>query len=68
MYAHVACSTTYFAAREVTARRAHTHHHRPPCQVEIVKPRIPVISNVDAKTHSDPEVIKQILAKQVPSP
>ena len=25
-----------------------------------------VISNVDAKTHSDPEVIKQILAKQVP--
>ena len=28
-------------------------------------PRIPVISNVDAKTHSDPEVIKQILAKQV---
>ena len=36
--------------------------------MEIVKPRIPVISNVDAKTHSDPEVIKQILAKQVPSP
>ena len=31
----------------------------------IVKPRIPVISNVDAKTHSDPDVIKQILAKQV---
>merc|ERR1719329_1587760 len=29
-------------------------------EVEIVKPRIPVISNVDAKTHSDPEVIKQI--------
>ena len=33
-------------------------------QVTIVKPRIPVISNVDAKTHSDPEVIKQILTKQ----
>ena len=33
--------------------------------MEIVKPRIPVISNVDAKTHSDPDVIKQILAKQV---
>merc|ERR1712008_205393 len=27
--------------------------------------RIPVISSVDAKTHSDPEVIKQILTKQV---
>jgi len=37
-------------------------------EVEIVKPRIPVISNVDAKTHSDPEVIKQILAKQVTAP
>ena len=36
--------------------------------MEIVKPRIPVISNVDAKTHSDPDVIKQILAKQVSSP
>ena len=34
----------------------------------IVKPRIPVISNVDAKAHSDPEVIKQILAKQVHAP
>ena len=33
-------------------------------EVTIVKPRIPVISNVDAKTHSDPDVIKQILAKQ----
>lgn len=31
----------------------------------IVTPRIPVISNVDAQPHSDPEVIKQILAKQV---
>jgi len=37
-------------------------------EVEIVKPRIPVISNVDAKTHSDPDVIKQILAKQVTAP
>ena len=32
---------------------------------EIVAPRIPVISNVDAKPHSDPAVIKQILAQQV---
>merc|ERR1712194_515076 len=37
-------------------------------EVTIVKPRIPVISNVDAKTHSDPEVIKQILTKQVTAP
>jgi [acyl-carrier-protein] S-malonyltransferase len=36
--------------------------------VEIKKPRIPVISNVDAKPHSDPEVIKKILATQVTSP
>ena len=37
-------------------------------EVEVSKPRIPVISNVDAKTHSDPEVIKQILTKQVTAP
>jgi len=36
--------------------------------VEIKKPRIPVISNVDAKPHSDPEVIKKLLATQVTSP
>ncbi len=35
---------------------------------EIVKPRIPVFSNVDAKAHSDPEVIKKILSMQVTSP
>ena len=34
-------------------------------EVEVSKPRIPVISNVDAKPHSDPEVIKSILTKQV---
>lgn len=33
----------------------------------IVTPRIPVISNVDAQPHSDPAVIKAILAKQVGS-
>mmetsp|Transcript_59015 Transcript_59015/g.97585 ORF Transcript_59015/g.97585 Transcript_59015/m.97585 type:complete len:356 (+) Transcript_59015:201-1268(+) len=37
-------------------------------EVEIVKPRIPVISNVDARAHSDPAVIKQILTKQVTAP
>lgn len=28
-------------------------------------PRIPVISNVDAQPHSDPDTIKDILARQV---
>lgn len=36
--------------------------------VELQKPRIPVISNVDAKPHSDPETIKKLLATQVTSP
>jgi len=36
--------------------------------VTIRKPRIPVISNVDAMPHSDPAVIKAILKKQVTSP
>ena len=36
--------------------------------VEIKKPRIPVISNVDAAPHSDPETIKKLLATQVTSP
>jgi len=36
--------------------------------ITISKPRIPVISNVDAKAHSDPEVIKKLLATQVTSP
>jgi len=36
--------------------------------VTINKPRIPVISNVDAMAHSDPAVIKAILTKQVTSP
>lgn len=34
----------------------------------IVEPRIPVISNVDALPHSDPDTIKKILALQVTSP
>ncbi|KAF5835064.1 acyl transferase/acyl hydrolase/lysophospholipase [Dunaliella salina] len=37
-------------------------------QTEVKKPRIPVISNVDAQPHSDPETIKSILARQVTSP
>jgi hypothetical protein len=34
----------------------------------IVCPRIPVISNVDALPHSDPDTIKDILARQVNVP
>ncbi|XP_006828113.2 malonyl-CoA-acyl carrier protein transacylase, mitochondrial [Amborella trichopoda] len=34
----------------------------------IKTPRIPVISNVDAQPHSDPDTIKKILARQVTSP
>jgi len=37
-------------------------------EVEVSKPRIPVISNVDAKAHSDPAIIKDILTKQVTAP
>jgi len=36
--------------------------------VKINPPRIPVISNVDAQSHSDPEEIRQILVKQVIEP
>lgn len=36
--------------------------------VEIRSPRIPVISNVDAKPHSDPAEIRQILVQQVLNP
>ena len=32
------------------------------------EPRIPVVSNVDAQPHSDPDTIRDILARQVTSP
>ncbi|KAM6578345.1 hypothetical protein CsatB_030182 [Cannabis sativa] len=35
---------------------------------EIRTPKMPVISNVDAQPHADPETIKKILARQVTSP
>lgn len=35
---------------------------------EISAPRIPVISNVDAQPHADPDTIKKILARQVGKP
>ncbi|RID69446.1 hypothetical protein BRARA_C01540 [Brassica rapa] len=34
-------------------------------ETEIRSPRIPVISNVDAQPHADPDTIKKILARQV---
>ncbi len=36
--------------------------------VAIRTPRIPVVSNVDAKVHSDPEDIRQVLIRQVTQP
>ncbi len=36
--------------------------------VTISRPRIPVLSNVDAQSHDDPEVIRQNLVRQVVSP
>lgn len=36
--------------------------------VEISPPRIPVISNVDAQSHTDPAEIKELLVRQVVSP
>jgi [acyl-carrier-protein] S-malonyltransferase len=36
--------------------------------VPLAKPRIPVVSNVDAQIHEDPEQIRQLLVQQVVSP
>jgi [acyl-carrier-protein] S-malonyltransferase len=36
--------------------------------VPLRKPRIPVISNVDAQPHDDPEEMRQLLIRQVVSP
>ncbi len=37
-------------------------------EVNLQKPRIPVISNVDAQPHDDPEEIRQLLIRQVVQP
>jgi len=37
-------------------------------EVDIKSPRIPVVSNVDAKAHFDPDEIRDILARQVTNP
>lgn len=36
--------------------------------IEISSPRIPVVSNVDAATHSDPDEIRSLLVEQVQNP
>jgi [acyl-carrier-protein] S-malonyltransferase len=36
--------------------------------VELKRPRIPVVSNVDARPHDDPETIRRLLVEQVMSP
>ncbi len=36
--------------------------------VPMQSPRVPVISNVDAQSHSDPEEVRQLLVRQVVSP
>lgn len=37
-------------------------------EVRLQSPRIPVVSNVDARPHTDPEEIRQVLVRQVVSP
>ncbi len=37
-------------------------------EVELVSPRVPVVSNVDAKAHNDPGEIRDLLIQQVVSP
>jgi [acyl-carrier-protein] S-malonyltransferase len=54
----------------------HTHLMKPAddrlaeavSKATLSKPRIPVLSNVDAKSHEDPEEIRQNLVRQVVSP
>lgn len=62
--------------RLAVAGAFHTHLMKPADEklaqalkeVEIRSPKIPVISNVDAQPHSDPEEIRQILVQQVVEP
>lgn len=62
--------------RLAVAGAFHTHYMQPAVEkltealasTTFVEPRIPVVSNVDAVPHADPEVIKAILARQVTSP
>ncbi|RRT46788.1 hypothetical protein B296_00042590 [Ensete ventricosum] len=65
--------TLYHQVRLAVAGAFHTNFMEPAVSrleaalatTEIRTPRIPVISNVDAQPHSDPDTIKKILALQV---
>ena len=37
-------------------------------QVELKRPRVPVVSNVDAEPHEDPQEIRELLVKQIVNP
>ncbi|MDR1491111.1 MAG: ACP S-malonyltransferase [Planctomycetaceae bacterium] len=37
-------------------------------EITLHRPEIPVVSNVDAQSHDDPEIIRQILVKQILQP
>ena len=49
-------------------RPADEHCAEALADVPVHKPRIPVISNIDALPHDDPETIRQILTRQVLQP
>jgi [acyl-carrier-protein] S-malonyltransferase len=70
---YVALHSYVLQARLAVAGAFHTQYMAPAAEklqealnnTNIVTPRIPVISNVDAQPHSDPATIKSILVKQV---
>lgn len=49
-------------------RPADEHLAQALADVEMQRPKIPVISNVDARPHDDPDEIRQLLIKQILSP
>ncbi|MDR0392537.1 MAG: [acyl-carrier-protein] S-malonyltransferase, partial [Planctomycetaceae bacterium] len=69
-------SKKFHAIPLAVAGAFHTHLMQPAApklseslaSTKIHKPTIPVISNVDAKPHFEPDEIKQILSKQILSP
>jgi [acyl-carrier-protein] S-malonyltransferase len=69
----VALHSYVLQARLAVAGAFHTQYMAPAAEklqealnnTNIITPRIPVISNVDAQPHSDPATIKSILVKQV---
>jgi [acyl-carrier-protein] S-malonyltransferase len=74
--AELASLKKFHAIPLAVAGAFHTHLMQPAVaklaealsNIEIRKPTIPVISNVDAKPHFNPEEIRQILVKQILSP